>query len=534
MRPTQVHRATRSALAGARRGRVVRTLAVALVLAVAVGCSGSGDGSDGAAPDETTDTSVVEETPTLVAGDCWWEVPADAPEGVTVTCGSVDVPADRTDPETDMVTLAVARLHGPEGDPDAEPVLVLHGGPGGDALGGFPAGLARNVVLEERDVILFDQRGVGRSTPSLNCPEKEDAVLDALGTADPFKDELDANRAAVVACRDRLVAEGIDLDDYDSLASVADIESLRTAFDVERWNLYGGSYGTRLGLAYARVHPDQVRSLAIDSVYGPEVGAPERVAGLPREALERLVTACADDEGCTTAFGDLGARLDEAAAALDASPETATLAVDVNGEQQERTFTVTGGDMRGGLYSALYQNDLIPVLPSIIDSLATGDRSVVTSYIGIGIPLLVGLSEGAYFSVDCADAGRLLDGTDFATELPDDHPDGLVAIGLAQVYCDVWDVEPLPEDFNEPALPDVPTLVLGGTLDPVTPYDGSRAQAEAMPDARMVSVPRGGHGAASFDDCTVSALTTFWSDPAADLPACVEAIEPLPFTVPAG
>jgi pimeloyl-ACP methyl ester carboxylesterase len=84
------------------------------------------------------------------------------------------------------------------------------------------------------------------------------------------------------------------------------------------------------------------------------------------------------------------------------------------------------------------------------------------------------------------------------------------------------------------AAADVPTLVFGGTLDPVTPYDGSRAQAEAMPDARLVTVPRGGHGAVSFDDCTVSALTTFWSDPAADLPTCVEAIEPLPFSVPAG
>ena len=75
----------------------------------------------------------------------------------------------------------------------------------------------------------------------------------------------------------------------------------------------------------------------------------------------------------------------------------------------------------------------------------------------------------------------------------------------------------------------MPTLVYGGTLDPITPFADSEAQAEASPGARFVAVPNGGHGVAAYDDCTKEARNTFWRDPTADLPACVEDIEAAPF-----
>jgi len=93
-------------------------------------------------------------------------------------------------------------------------------------------------------------------------------------------------------------------------------------------------------------------------------------------------------------------------------------------------------------------------------------------------------------------------------------------------------VEHLPESFNEPVVVDVPTLVFAGTLDPITPYLDSKAQAEAMPDARYVEVPTGGHVVAAFDDCTKRARADFWSDPSStDLPACVADLVPRPFAV---
>ncbi len=317
-----------------RRGVGAAAVAAVLVLA---GCSSGGDDESAEAERTTTTTTAPAfvEDPTFVEGDCWWDL-AEAPEGVTVTCGTVEVPANRSDAESEMITLPIARVHHPSPDPAAAPVLMLHGGPGGSLLDGAPTGTMTAPWLTGRDGVFWDQRGSGRSEPSLNCPEKEIAAVEALGDAAPFADELEADLAAAQTCRDRLVESGIDLDDYDTPSSVADIESIRTALDVEQWNLVGASYGTRIGLAYAREHPDRVRTLTIDSVYPTQIGGAQRAHDAPDDAFDRLIEACEEDTACNEAHPDLGATFDRAVAALDARPEVLTSTVEVAGETEER------------------------------------------------------------------------------------------------------------------------------------------------------------------------------------------------------
>ncbi len=297
---------------------------------------------------------------------------------------------------------------------------------------------------------------------------------------------------------------------------------------VEQWNLVGASYGTRIGLAYAREHPDRVRTLTIDSVYPTQIGGAERAKDAPDQAFDRLIEACAEDETCNAAHPDLGATFDTAVAELDARPEVLTSTVDVAGETSERTFELTGADLRSGMFAGMYDTTLIPLIPGIISAIAEGDRSILPTYISMAMPRIVGLSEGAYFAIDCADSGRLLDGAT-SEDLAGSGENSLYSFISAQLHCEVWDVEFVPESFEEPALPDVPTLVFAGTLDPITPYQDSVDQAEAMPNARFVGVPRGGHGVRSFDDCTTSAYLGFLDDPEAPLPECTSSIAPLPF-----
>lgn len=516
----------------ATRTSARHTIAAGLVALALLAAGCSSDGSDGAAdPDPTTTTAPVATSPaSFEEGECWWQLSADVPEGTAITCGTIDVPADHADPEGDQITLAVARIHREGAPADAPPILYLHGGPGGDVLGTAPEGLLALDALDDRDLIAFDQRGSGRSTPSLNCPEKELAVLDALAAAEPWAEELAANREAVTACYERLTGDGIDLDDYDTPASVADMERIRAAFDVDTWNLWGGSYGTRLGLAYAREHPEQVRSLVIDSVYSPDVGSVERSQALPVDAVARLADACAAQASCAAAHGDVTAKLDQAIAAFDETPESLTGDVALGDETVSRSFTLTGPDVLAGMFAALYDSDLIPSLPGVIAALADGDRSIISAFVSTGVPRLVDLTEGAFYSVECADSGRLMDEAEGAAALVDPGKLALVALGTAETFCPDWPVEHVPDAFNEPVTADVPTLVFGGTLDPITPYAESEAQADRMPDARFVSVPNGGHGVAKFNDCTQDARTGFWDDPAADLPACAASIEATPFS----
>lgn len=470
--------------------------------------------------------------PVFVPEDCWWEIPDSVPAGTTISCGRVAVPSDRGEPGGALVTLAVARVHRDGADPEAPPILVLHGGPGGSALLTAPAGLAALSALDERDLVTFDQRGAGRSLPSLECPEKEEAILAALGKAKSWKSELRKTRKAVKACRKRLLRAGVDLDDFDTPASVEDMEAIREAFGVETWNVFGGSYGTRLGLAYARAYPERVRSLVLDSVYPPDVGNVEHWAGLPQRALDGLFAACADDAACQADFGDLAALFEQAVRAFDRTPEKLEGSFTLRGETITRRFVVTGSDVRGGYFSALYQTGLIPLLPGITADLAQDDRAIVSAFLGVGVPQLLQLSEGAQLSVDCADAQRLLDHKQLKKALKKAKADALVTLGTSMAFCKQWKVESVPESFNEPVEVDVPTLVFAGTLDPITPYEVSLAQAERMPNARFVGVPRAGHGAAGFSPCTLSAMNGFFSDPAAELPACVADIEPIPFGAP--
>ncbi|MCB0976079.1 MAG: alpha/beta fold hydrolase [Acidimicrobiales bacterium] len=523
-----------------RRISAAGVVLVLLVGGVLAGCSSDDDSGSASKPTTTaagatTSTTAkgteYSRTPFLDAPkgkledvDCWWDL-GEVDPSVTVKCQTLTVPADWGDPDSsDKVVLPVATLHKDGVPTDGSPVVILHGGPGGALLVDAPASVSKGPLVAQHDLVLYDQRGSGRAEPSLNCPEKEQAVMDALTTTDPVAVELKRNVEATQACRDRLVGDGIDLNDYNTIASVNDLDALRDALGFEKWNVNGGSYGTRLGLAYARQHPDRVRALALDSVYPTQVGDLDRAVNNPPRALERLVDECSGDADCKAAFPDLAKTVDDAAKALDDKPGEVTLKLTFAGKEQEKTYHVVGSDFRSGMYAALYQNAIIPLIPKVIGDVANGDYGILPTYLQTAGPLLTGLSEGAYLSIDCADSGRLLDGAT-AEDVVGDGEFFIYAMALAQTFCSQWDVAPLPPSFNEPAVPDVPTIIFAGTLDPVTPYTDSKEQAEAMPNAKFVLAPRGGHGDAGFDDCTRKAFMDFLADPSADLPACVKDLQ---------
>lgn len=514
-------------------------LALFVLLSITGTLASCANGDGATAHKATTSTSTPQRRPTplldapdgkLADAKCWWDLSGIDPS-VTVSCHTLTVPADWADPgASKRVVLPIARLHSKKLTGDAGPLVVLHGGPGSSLLSGPPISASQDALVTRHDVIFYDQRGGGLATPNLNCPEKERAVMDALTTTDPVAVELKRNVEATQACRDRLVGEGIDLDDFNTNASVNDLEAIRRAFAIDKWNVSGGSYGTRLGLAYARQFPGRVRALALDSVYPPQVADLARVKAMPSAALDRLVVACADDVECAGVHPDLARTIEDAAASLDRDPGVVSMSLEVAGEKKERTYRVVGSDFRSGMFAALYDTSIIPLLPGVIGGVASGDRSILPTFLQTAAPRLTGLSEGAYLSIDCADSGRLLGGAT-AEDVVGDGRFFIYAMVLSQTFCKQWDVTPLPATFNEPALPDVPTIIFAGTLDPVTPYTDSKTQAEAMPDARFVSVPRGGHGDVAFDDCTAQYYRDFLADPATPTPTCVSHLEPKRFLV---
>ena len=172
---------------------------------------------------------------------------------------------------------------------------MLAGGPGQSARDSFPlaAGAFRE-ILRHRDVLLIDQRGTGGSN-ALRC--SSEAELQRLRDADPGPADF---RRLAAECAARLDA---DLRHYTTSDAVRDLESVREALDLERWNLLGISYGTRLGLEYLRRHPQRVRALVLDAVVPPQLALGAEHARNLETALDAQFERCASDPVCRERFG---------------------------------------------------------------------------------------------------------------------------------------------------------------------------------------------------------------------------------------
>lgn len=226
-----------------------------------------------------------------------WEkvaCPFDASKALLpVTCGRLKVPENYDDPKGRSIEVAVM-IVSPERKRDADnPVIFLSGGPGSPSLVHVETLVTTPAIREvvvDRDWVFFDQRGGGRSLPSLFCPPEPDSLKQ------------------VKTCRDRLIKEGVDLSQYNSARIASDMEALRKALGVKQWNVWGASYGARLAMTFARYYPASTRTVLVDGPYLPE--DQERVEDMhgAEVVINKIFNKCASDAVCAAKFPELRSR----------------------------------------------------------------------------------------------------------------------------------------------------------------------------------------------------------------------------------
>lgn len=482
------------------------------------------------------------------------DCPFEVRPGADITCGFLTVPEDRRDPDGLTVELAVAVVHSLSADPAPDPVLYLEGGPGGSALA-YPDDWLTSPILETRDIILFDQRGTGYSWPSLDCAETD--AYDA-GEYGDYDTRLDA----VEACRQRLRDEGIDLAQYNSAASAADVNDLRLAMGIDAWNLYGISYGTRLALTVLRDFPEGVRSVVIDSVYPPNVNGYVEDAQNSIDAILALLDGCAADADCDAAFPDLTARFLDALAALEAEPllvdEEGYLLEDASADD-EYAYTYAGIDVVNTLVDLLYDTAAISGLPLAIDGLASGDidrwfevtEGDWSTYTENDDELLgdelsydeeteafleeLSDSQGMFYSVECNEEAVF--GTlDDAAALVADDPALLAELMLDELgefydACAVWPAGRAAAREADAVASAVPTLITSGEYDPVTPPHWGDLAGATLAESSHVVLPRGGHGVSVENECMRGIVVAFLEEPTAVPDTTCVAENVLPFVL---
>ncbi len=426
--------------------------------------------------------------------------PFAIPGGVAIDCGTLTVPEDHNAPAGRQIQLAVARIYSSSSTPQADPLIYLAGGPGEGALSSTDAWV-NSPIRQKRDIILLDQRGTGYSQPALNCPPMT-----------TFDD--------VEACRAQWVGAGVNLSDYNSAQSAADIDELRMALGYREWNLFGVSYGTRLALTVMRDHAEGIRSVILDSVYPPQVNDWEEFATDEAAAFSLLFKACAADAACNGAYPDLENAFYATVAQLNDQP------ILYNPTEGGNVVALDGNTLVESLYHALYLTANLPYLPKVIYGVSQGDYPLLSQLQSGEIFYKSPLRQesdaergaaGMYNSVTCSEE---IPFTNYDTALADAEAargelrERLKA-AVQSVFgtCAIWSVTPAARIEALAVSSDLPALVLAGEFDPATPVAWSRSAAKTLSKSFFFEFPGIAHGVIDSGECASRIIVAFLDNP---------------------
>ena len=474
--------------------------------------------------------------PHFEPAECQFEIPA----GQTVECGYLTVPEDRSHPEGPTIRLHVAIFRSRSHNLTPDPVVYLAGGPGEQALETmtFLFNLRFAPFLADRDFIVFDQRGTGYSEPALDCPEFTNLTYETLDQDLSPEENLALGYEAICSCHDRLLSEGVNMAAYSSAESAADLNDLRLALGYEEWNLLGISYGTRLALTAMRDYPEGIRSVILDSTYPLQVSLYAEAPANFDRALTVLFDGCAANPACNEACPELEAVFYKLVDQLNDSPITFSATQPLSGETYD--VLMTGDGLIGFLFQSLYSTELIPLLPKIVFDVRDGNYDILAIVFGSFLTNIEFASMGMGFSVQCGEEILFSTPGEFAAAA-EAYPeirslfDSTLNLGEAVfTICEIWGAKEADPIENEPVASDIPTLVLAGEYDPVTPPSWGELVAEGLSSSFYLEFPGVGHGASvSGEECPLSIALTFLNNPTTEPDgSCVAEMSGPDFFVP--
>lgn len=475
---------------------------------------------------------------------CWFDRAHDWPE---TDCGKLRVPENWAKADGKSVTLPFIIFRSKKSVPGRVPLVVAGGGGPGNPLGlvpNRPDEMHKSIwqpyffmsLDAGRDLILIDNRGVGSSSPRLNCPEVVDVELQLLQRFVTLNDALQVRTTALRHCKARFLEAGTDITQYNSVAAVRDIDFLREALGVGQLNIYGISYGTRIALTYLREFPARTRALVLDSVDPPEVNFLEVSPRQNFSALYRVFELCGQDDSCRTRYGgELFDRFLDLLADLKARPKIITLKDPRNAQTLKAQLTPEV--LITSIFNSIYDGRNIGRVPATIQALIDGNPLPVTRLLQeeyVDFLTLYPLDSGAYASYQCYDEFPFNDielATDEAVKYPLQDHMNVPWLLSEEAMCKVWDAREKDPIETAPVSSDVPVLLYSGDLDPVTPPVWAREALRFLPNGRHKIWHGIGHGVVFVSECADKIAAAFLERPLEDpfqLP-CSDRARPISF-----
>ena len=428
------------------------------------------------------------------------------PERKDVQAGTILVPENHDDPDGKKIKITYIILKAKDTTSLAFPIIRLSGGPGGNSLGkGILNYMLEQPIRDERDIILFDQRGIGYSSA---LPDMSPRSFDIMAKNANEEEEKDLMTELILEFKKKCEEQNINPEYYNSIQNAKDVGMLFKHLDYEKYNIIGGSYGTRLGRMVQDMFPEYINSSILDSP------APLRGDFLLDRldsyslALGRIFNYCENDPNCQSKYPKLKEDYFEAISILEKKP----LEVSINDSLK---VYINAQDGIYLLRRLLYQANSREKAPELIKAYIEGGGQVINDLLNFEKQLTGGLNLSMLLSVEKYENFNPLNTTNMIEEHYKKYPLIPVKLGFFDAFYqagDNWHTASLPLPERKFKDSNIPTLIFVNQFDPVTPPRNGHLFMETLSKGTLLILDEGGHGGGN-PKCKLKVMIDFMNDP---------------------
>lgn len=420
----------------------------------------------------------------------------------TIRFGFLEVLENRDRTEGKKLKLAFVILESLSKEPKA-PLLFLSGGPGSESIKNVNKWKSHFLRLD-RDIILTDFRGIGYSSKPF-CEGLTEDYFNIVAANFTPEEEQQAKMKVVFNCFDSLGSQGFEFDQYRSQSIVHDLESLRRSLGYKQWNLYGGSYGTRLGQTYLRDAPEGVRAFVSEATHPVGINVLGNEVSSYRQSLNEIFELCQNSPTCEGQFAKLTARFYSAIEKLKNQP---IVLVDKNFPNGK--FYIDFQNAHQIFQQLLYFRSFYVAFPWLVKALENEDYEAFRNIVYFLRERIDHISMVNYLMVLRNEAFANVTLSNLQTTDPLYN-----ALAFTEADYDIFhqmDFIPYDSIEKKPVTSDIPTLILAGSLDPISPPQHGKFVHQNLPNSYYMEFAGMGHGVMS-SDCAKKITIEFLNQP---------------------
>lgn len=442
-----------------------------------------------------------------------------------VSCYKIPVNLIYNDPSKGFKKIAVIKVNSRKKS-NLHPVVYFHGGPGIATLGVAQKYLDSpfwNRLREYHDIIMMDYSGTGYSEPYL-CEDLQDSIALVKASNLPDADKKAKTLEYYISCRDSLKSKNIPINTFTSFQIAADVDEVRKKLNIDKWNVYGVSYGSHVAMQYMRHFGKGINGVVLDSPFPPNVKS-ESVVHTLSETFNNMQTVINNDPHLKNIFPDIMGDFTITAERLNKNP----IKMD--------DFVLTGNDFAEIMFITFYKSKLVPLIPLALKEFAKGNDELIIEWVnsyymndGAGGDAYGKANDFHLFAISGFEwkPRRYEETPDYLSrEYP--HLKSLTSKDALDIYY-IFRPEYPDASYYEPIESDLPTLVMTCEFDPGCPISYGYSTVEEMTNAKLVIVPNASHSAATYSDCTQNLVKDFLKNPTTSISTkCISEIKKVEF-----